>query len=103
MKEFNSQEYNRLCCEFINTPVTEIWFDNRTNQILDIKYLYTFERDWNRIMEIVEKIKPIVFMSKTRPLTDHNTNLCYALMSAKKEAVVQAIWEILNWYNTNKK
>lgn len=102
MKQFDIIEYNKMCAEFMGLTVIpagtkaigKIHFPEVSEAFLK------YDVDWNSIMEVVEKIKPIVFMSKTKPLTDHNTNLLYALMSAEKELVVKMIWEFLNWYKT---
>jgi hypothetical protein len=102
MKQFDVKEYNKMCADFMQMEYAdERSFNKETEKwIHSIKSLDRFHTDWNWIMEVVEKIKPIVFMSKTRPLMDHNTNLRYALMSAEKELVVKMIWEFLNWYKT---
>jgi hypothetical protein len=126
MKEFNKEEYNKICAEFLGwkedfahesdkygyiqtidghiTPFINLGGheSNRSMYIHSISQL-KFDLDWNWIMEVVNKIKPIVSMSKTRPLKDYNTDLRYALISAKKEVIVQAIWEFLNWHKENKK
>jgi hypothetical protein len=105
MKEFNKEEYNKMCAEFLGFTVIpagtktmgQIHFPEVSEAFLK------YDSDWNCIMEVVNKIKPIVSMSKTRPLKDYNTDFRYALISAKKEVIVKAIWEFLNWVKENKK
>jgi hypothetical protein len=117
MKQFDIKEYNKMCAEFLGYvnltpddpdfdfyehPTEAVKLGEHIRKTLEPASML-FHTDWNWIMTVVEKIKPIVFMSKTRPLTDHNTNLLYALMSAKKELVVKMIWEFLNWYQEQSK
>jgi hypothetical protein len=111
MKDFNKEEYNKMCAEFLGWQYNSeqsIHFPKGTYKDLEkvghcAEKGLRFEIDWNWIMEVVNKIKPIVSMSKTRPLKDYNTNFRYALISAKKEEIVQAIWEFINWHKENKK
>jgi predicted phosphohydrolase len=84
----------------------------QTESSIDLDYHWfrdenlNFASDWNWIMEVVEKIEDIyriqpIQIAGTRCLihTNHTFNV---YRSSKKEAVVQAIWEFLNWYNKNK-
>lgn len=108
MKEFNKEEYNKMCAEFLGWSQREFGFWNGEDKLIHRESLVLtsdlkFDSDWNWIMEVVNKIKPIVSMSKTRPLKDYNTDFRYALISAKKEVIVKAIWEFLNWHKENKK
>jgi high-affinity nickel permease len=91
MKEFDLEEYNELCAEFMGT-----------------KHVHS---DWNWIMEIVGKIETLFdgfvlfniedencFVAVTGVRNYHN----YTTMATKKEAAVHAIWHFLNWYKENK-
>jgi hypothetical protein len=164
MKEFNKEEYNKMCAEFLgweyfpesksgNTwpdgthngeyNVFDIWVKNPTEKYRkllchsayeylggeyndEIKksdlfedYVYTlkYDSDWNWIMEVVEKIESIGFNFNLIKNGDNYAEIrsssCYdekisdsmdleKEYISKKEAVVQAIWEFLNWYKENK-
>jgi len=104
-KEFNKEEYNKLCAEFLGgiEYIPKPWyyfpryqrhwfFPNRLEPNRFISKMLKFDTDWNWIMEVVEKIESL-----------HVDNYVTTLpMIAKKEPVVQAIWEFLNWYNEQK-
>ena len=166
MKEFNKEEYNRMCAEFLgweyfpesksgNTwpdgthngeyNVFDIWVKNPTEKYRkllchslyeylggeyndEIKksdlfedYVYTlkYHSDWNCIMEVVDKINNpetgimVSIHAKSCLISDSgqrgqwNLNLSRNIVRVidakdRKEAVVQAIWEFLNWYKENK-
>ena len=90
MKEFNIEEYNELCADFMDT-----------------KYVHS---DWNWIMEVFEKIEDSLgglvvvdgktcFMCVTIEYINYNNTTIVPY--SKKEAAVQAIWHFLNWYKEN--
>lgn len=98
-------DYNRRCAEFLG--------------IVDNNNYLKFDSDWNRIMEVVEKIQSlnklggIVMIQQGRcQITSRmvGDNSIYADVSlyfekgikGQKEAVVKAIDEFLIWYNENK-
>ena len=74
MKEFNLEEYNRMCAEFLgwelksyptymNTPFSgrSIWFsptssDGKTRTFACERGKEFFDSDWNWIMEVYNKI-----------------------------------------------
>ena len=100
MKPYNEQEYNRLCAEFIGLECHEpsgywtlpTFMDGDGWTMTDMK----FHSDWNWIMEVVEKISNIpdgVGYVFVRDLDG---------VMHKKQVVVQAIWQFLNWYNEQK-
>ena len=121
MKPFNKEEYNRMCAEFLNIKYSELHKGELTTERLESEWMCTycnlqytdshddfpllepmdylkFHTDWNWIMEVVTKVKPQLWTSKERTLMDCNRNLRYGLIQVDKEAVVQAIWEFLQWY-----
>jgi hypothetical protein len=75
MKDFNKEEYNKLCAEFLgwelksyptymNTPFSgkSIWFsptssDGKTRTFACERGNEFFDSDWNWIMEVVEQIE----------------------------------------------
>lgn len=159
-KEFNKEEYNKMCAEFLGWELClaktslnwqdgtfmdwddeeEFWIENPTEEFkkfrilchpeevglgYDIKlfksYHYKsglkFDSDWNWIMEVVEKINNptngimVSIHSNSCLITDYGTRGKWNLnrsanivrvvdVSSRKDAVVQAIWEFLNWYKT---
>ncbi len=103
MKPFNEREYNKMCAEFLGLTVIEAG----TRAIGTIKhpevseaFLY-YDTDWNSIIEVIQRIYPIVNGERyvVVPVVCRMNNLRQILGSCKKQLVVQAIWEFLNWYN----
>ena len=108
MKEFNKEEYNKMCGEFLNLKYNEYYtnpFDS--SNVLPLEDL-EFDSDWNWIMDVVGKIEnEVKLRTKTsQGLTWHymriqtidNSSKFIGTGSTKKEAVVAAIWEFFNWY-----
>jgi hypothetical protein len=111
MIEFNLEEYNRLCAEFLGYEIfenEECFKTPNKNGWVNLNIFYT---DWNWIMEIVGKIETLFdgfvlfniedencFVAVTGVRNYHN----YTTMASKKEAAVHAIWHFLNWYKENK-
>jgi hypothetical protein len=102
MKPYNEQEFNRLCAEFIgwkqNSKKTTFYVDKN-----DGRYIYEiqdlkFHSDWNWIMKVVDKISHIAVH---KDIEDFPILSCPIF--SPKEAVVQVIWEFLNWYNNKSK
>lgn len=104
MKELNEQEYNKMCAEFMGLTVIpagtkaigKIHFPEVSEAFLK------YDVDWNSIMEVVEKINSINLFenpSDTTLLTIREEMGAYLGLS-NKEAVVNSIWEFLNWYKT---
>ena len=117
MKLFNKEEYNKLCADFLewklDTSKNE-WVDNVGLYVEDLDCL-KFDTDWNWIIEVVEKIestKRSEFSPNTTPIVEirgiscsisfygnWKENITNVVRPTKKEAVVQAVWEFLQWYN----
>ena len=118
LKPYNEQEYNRLCAEFIGwkhyeglnsswngsfeTVQSDNYFFNRVYTKSELK----FHSDWNWIMEVWEKIKLIPNFEDwydDLKLGSMRNMICGKLYFVNaKEAVTQAIWQFLNWYNEQK-
>ncbi len=126
MKPYNEIEFNILCAEFLGWEQGEdgrYWKETPTessNWYVDEMY---FHSDWNWIMEVVEKIDNIfVFEDYSISMTLETDGLSIITVhyyqpdrtkqkrtkqftsksKNKKEAVVEAIWQFLNWYNEQK-
>lgn len=112
-KEYNKEEYNKLCAEFMGyklvTPemrkhpeewISSYWenpdFNGSSKGVLCSENGLQYNTNWNWIMEVVENIKNLNIKSKEY---DHLTHL---FITSSKKRIVQAIWEFLNWYNDNK-
>lgn len=132
MKPYNEQEFNRLCAEFLGGKIKEDGWNFCLTDFgvkhcgygfhegFDLK----FHSDWNWIMEVVEKIENLrgvtietnnnwvgeftivircggysgtYYKSIEKPRVSHGQDF-----RTKKEAVVEAIWQFLNWYNEQK-
>ena len=125
MKPYNEQEFNRLCAEFIGLECHEpsgywtlpTFMDGDGWTMTDMK----FHSDWNWIMEVVEKIEKLdrvdkrvyfkisggeVFLTVLEDFQEATYQFLYQengyISDSKKEAVIQAIWQFLNWYNEQK-
>lgn len=148
MKEFNKEEYNKMCALFLgwelksypsymDTPFCgqSIWFspassDGKSRTFSARVGEEYFDSDWNWIMEVVDKIENelkyiiqvtssptisskwlhhiITIKSNTVRDVFHGGYIVkyesdYSNNQSKKDAMVQAIWEFLNWYNQQEK
>ena len=122
MKTYNKEEYNKLCAEFLGDKGMQVICKSNGHYYPSTNEM-KFDSDWNWIMEVVEKIESIyddfhgyfgVHMSsngcviqgtklRTNPENPHYAYFNESIMSSKKEAAVQVIWEFLNWYNNKSK
>jgi hypothetical protein len=110
MKEFNSEEYGKMCAEFLGYEISEnkeCFKTPNKNGWVNLNIFYT---DWNCIMEVLEKIEDslgglVALESKTCfmcvTIKYRNYNNTTVGPYSKKEAAVQAIWHFLNWYKEN--
>lgn len=125
MKTFNKEEYNRLCAEFLGWEKHHTLEDFYSiPQHLKISKLPSFRRvekmvfdsDWNWIMEVVEKIESLNYensiilqecsiidtkAAEAEPNPFDIRPIAFGEEKTKKEAVVQAIWQFLNWHYDN--
>ena len=109
MKHYNEQKYNRLCAEFLGWKLEDGYYNR------DMHHDYSFVKedelkfhsDWNWIMEVVEKIHYF----KTLIISNNHCEVHFMIEDnmrinvharTTKEAVVEAIWRFLNWYNEQK-
>ena len=105
MKPYNEKEYNRLCAEFLGWEQGEdgrYWKETPTessNWYVDEMY---FHSDWNWIMEVVEKINDTPIKDGCSETIEAKYLIFQRLGKTYKSAVVQAIWQFLNWYNEQK-
>ena len=88
--------------DIIHSIISEYNISENIHSITQLK----FDSDWNWIMEVVEKIsinydwsieKVVGVYQVLIPISQTNV-----INTNKKEAVVQAIWQFLNWYNEQK-
>ena len=120
-KEFNKEEYNKLCAEFcgyIVVPAGDKPIGSIKRPLISEAFIH-YDEDWNWIMEIVDTIPQKVqginvsIHPNSCLITDTGVRGKYSLNASKnivmitdaqnrKEAVIQAIWEFLNWYNEQK-
>ena len=126
MKSYNQKEFNKLCAEFLGWNLEDGYYNR------DMHHEYSFVKDdelkfhsdWNWIIEVVEKIENLrgvtvetnnnwvgeftivircsgysgtYYKSINKPRVSHGQDF-----RTKKEAVVESIWQFLNWYNEQK-
>ena len=128
MKPYNEQEYNKLCAEFLGGKIKEDGW-NFCLTDFGVKYCgygfhegfeLKFHSDWNWIMEMVEAIEKLKFrfeialnevnlycISEEKrfscAINYHDCeNYGEEIHLTKKEAVVQAINQFIDWYNKQK-
>jgi hypothetical protein len=122
LKPYNEQEFNRLCAEFLgwkqNSNKTTFYVDKNDGRHIYEMHDLKFHSDWNWIMEVKNKICQLNLIDEFNtsydsvskgwhcqilPAYKNSFNSFYgAIVSTEKEAVVQAIWQFLNWYNKQK-
>ncbi len=124
MKTFNIEEYNRMCAEFLGFKYknqTKFWTSyplSDDSYLSQLGYIrmddLIFHSDWNWIHEIVEKIEdldviasfqienPTIYIWASTENSTFEDIQVDIFDKTKKEAVVQAIWEFLNYYNSIK-
>lgn len=105
MKEFNKEEYNKMCANLLGWTLKYGWYNPDMSHVHsfmaeeDLK----FHSNWNWIMEVVEKIsnwananveKYNSYFWGTEPKVD------FLIFRLSKDNLVTAIWEFLNWYKT---
>lgn len=114
-------EYNKMCVEFLGVDNTLSCyylpkFGLYKNSYGEIYYEEVFKEDelkfhsdWNWIMELVEAIESFNSSMTLFIIEDERCHVDSQLgwhidvgTSSKKEAVVQAIYNFLKWYNSNK-
>ena len=103
-KEFDRREYNRLCVEllgYVNKTLDDKVFNIHehpiTKHMIETNFTNVFNEDWDWIIKVVKRIYEILGPSDSR-----KHDIKARVGTLEKEAIVQAIWEFLNWYNKNK-
>lgn len=109
-------ENNKLIAEFLGWKVENgIWINN--NGVF-IQYAYQslkFHKDWNLLMEVVEKIEGLQFQNNNdvfKVVIDYGMCIIYNMIndlevivnvskSTKIEAVCSACVEFIKWFNQN--
>jgi hypothetical protein len=119
MKEFNLEEYNELCADFMGMKyASKRRFNKDTGWVYSVRALDMFNSDWNWIMEVKSKICTLDIVDEFNTSYDSVEKgfSCTVLPTFKntfnsfrtvvfddeKQAIVQAIWEFLNWYKESK-
>jgi hypothetical protein len=105
MKPYNKQEFNQVCAEFLGWEQGEDGYYNR-----DMHHDYSFVKpdemkfhsDWNWIMEVVEKINDTPIEDDFIECIEAKYLIFQRLGKTYKLAVVEAIWQFLNWFNEQK-
>jgi hypothetical protein len=108
MKEFNLEEYNKMCAEFLEWEFQHGYYN--PDHLHEYSFKTTeelkFHSDWNLIMEVVEKIKSIN-VYKNNPsdttLATIREEIRIFLGLCNKKAAVQTIWEFLQLYKESHK
>ena len=80
-------ENNKLIALFMNNAIV----DNNNNH----KDTYNYHNDWNWLMEVVEKIAPLISESEFKYRIGND------LLSVNKEGVYNACVEFIKWYSEN--
>ena len=117
MKEFNKKEYNLLCAKFLGAEITHPYPKNEDQEGTLIYFpkeavtlgLYRnysiaglqFDKDWNWIMEVVDKIEHTIRWVNIKGCLVDVSNEISVSKPTKKEATIHAVWEILNKYYEN--
>jgi hypothetical protein len=112
---FNLKEYSNYCAKllgYLNTTPTDPDFniyENKNGFVIDGKQ-YTmletmsmkFHSDWNWIHEVIEKINDTPIEDGFIECIEAKYLIFQRLGKTHKSAVVEAIWQFLQWYNQNK-
>lgn len=93
----NVTENNKLIAEFMGYPKHKIDFVGKRLNFENSKH-NTYHKDWNRLMEVVEKIEGI---GKTElKFSVHFENV---KLSSDIQVVYNACVEFIKWYNEQNK
>lgn len=98
LSAYPKQQYSPLC-SYANAAYQ---MEHDDFPLLTVWDYCKFHSDWNWIMEVVKAIKIKIGNPTTVTIACFNGDINKALMSAKQEAVIQAINQFLIWYNENK-
>ena len=116
----NITENNQLIAEFmgvfdkiLSTGNIHSWSDSpfyyttedtREKVIKNISKYSKYSKDWNWLMQVVQKIRVLVMEDVTDDLynSEYWDNITHKLGELEIEAVYNACVEFIKWYNENK-
>lgn len=106
------QEKNEKIAKFMNLPLSRKLPKFATDEWVDVPFKYwKFNEDWNLLMDVVEKIESLgaiveiwlslgkgcrIYFLKERNEFIHESN-------STIEAVYEAVYQFIEWYDKNKK
>ena len=86
---------NFSCIEEQEIQIESEWGYGLVEQDLLFAEQLKFHKDWNWLMEVVEKIEPLISESEFKYRIGND------LLSVNKEGVYNACVEFIKWYNEN--
>lgn len=106
----NTTENNKLIAEFMGVSKSKIDTNGQVLNFENSKY-NTYHKDWNWLMEVVEKIESLVSQFNIRTYTLGSTytdvniingdkRIDIELQTSKIEAVYNACVAFIEWYNS---
>jgi len=109
-------EINKIIAEFLGWEINnELWINDKKVFVQYTDQSLKFHSDWNRLMEVVEKIESLIkeIPSLSFQITNNhisvivNATPLYADIRqfsslSKKESVYNACVEFIKWYNQQK-
>ena len=111
----NTQENNKMIAEFwgmVSENNGEMYYDDDENLFPPTsKDKLKFNKDWNWLMPVVEKIESLgyeFFFVEDRVMVSHNTDhsietiIDLTFGGNKRDATYQGVVEFINEYNKNK-
>jgi hypothetical protein len=104
MKDFNANDFSRLCAKFLgfkicpNTDDQCFVHDDHPWEVFHISE-FEYYNDWDRIMELVELIEKRYAWVNIKGCAVDITNEISVSRPTKKEAVVEAMWQVLNRFD----
>ena len=92
----NTTENNKIIAEFMKWDIlNDMTYSKATKgKWIELDKL-KFHSDWNWLMEVVEKIAPLISESEFKYRIGND------LLSVNKEGVYNACVEFIKWYNEN--
>jgi hypothetical protein len=116
---FNLAKYNSMCAELLGFHKTcedadfcfythsegvPLGLDSNNSPLvrtmLEANHTNMFTQDWNCIMAVVEKIEKSFAWVKIEGCAVDISSIANTSTPNKKQSTVEAIWQFLNWYNS---